>query len=612
LHYLCVHTPKPKINVDKPKVFARMPSSKISLVGLSIQTFRLLNQTQRVEIGKNFVFSVVLAALEVFSLTAVLPLFYFFLNNTDTGRQTKFDTFVKIIEPLTSSLSWPAMLTAIVLIFLIKNILSIWLAQYQSKFLNDLYINFSTLFYENFYRQSWTIFLQKNASEMFRKIKNTPYDFTHYVLQGYLFLITDVFICTLMIITMAWINIKILFVLLALSVPVFLIYYFLRKKVIKKIDQSFRELTPQANIFLAQGIDSFAEAKIYRKQYFFINHFIQTIRITSSQLSKLQSFANLPSRIIEVLGILCFASAVIYAKLFPIYTPEVLVALALLSVAMYRIVPSVNRILLCISQIQAYSYSISELQSETALQTDEAKPHQMLRFEKAIQFKNVSFQYGGNTSKPLIHQLSFTINKGDFILLEGASGAGKSTLVHIMAGLISDYSGEILVDDVLLSPACLSSWHQNIGLVPQAPVILQDTLIKNIAFGEDTLKSNKQLAEHALQLAGLDSFVRQLPLQLETPIGENGLTLSGGQRQRLNLARALYRNPNLLLLDEVTNQLDELNKSKILHSLKKLTEEGATIIFASHDPIVKRFATRILHVAETTIVERPVNSSVLA
>jgi ABC-type multidrug transport system fused ATPase/permease subunit len=193
----------------------------------------------------------------------------------------------------------------------------------------------------------------------------------------------------------------------------------------------------------------------------------------------------------------------------------------------------------------------------------------------------------------LLNDLSLTIKKNDFVILRGPSGAGKTTLIHLLAGLIEKYEGEVLIDGIVLSPENLRAWQAKIGMVSQAPVILQDTVLANITFGEDESSTDPDRVELAIRLAGIKEFIETLPLKLLTPIGENGLTLSGGQRQRLALARALYRNPEIVLLDEVTNQLDEENKLNILKNLRELTLTGKTIILASHDPVALDFATQV-------------------
>jgi ABC-type bacteriocin/lantibiotic exporter with double-glycine peptidase domain len=251
--------------------------------------------------------------------------------------------------------------------------------------------------------------------------------------------------------------------------------------------------------------------------------------------------------------------------------------------------------LISVSQIQTYSYSISELQQSLSEERGRsAIGDDPLSFERSVFLKNLSFQYLSNSKFNVLKNLNVEIYKGEFVLLQGPSGVGKTTLIHILAGLINEYQGELRIDDAILSKENLQSWQNKLGFVPQATVVLQGTLLENIGYGQTREEIDLAQVEHTIELSGLKEFIESLPEKLNTHVGENGLTLSGGQRQRLVLARALYRNPEVLLLDEVTNQLDEENKIKILTTLQDLARKGKTILFATHDSLAENYASRIL------------------
>lgn len=551
--------------------------------------FKTLSPGHRKRAVKNIIASILLAFLEVISLTAIIPL----LNELNGDGNKK--EFPAIGNSLPFELSWHYILLAIVLVFLIKNVFSHFVTQSQSKFVSDVYVTYSRQLYQHFYHQPWIAYTNENSAETIRKIKNTPFDFTNYVLQSFLLLITDGIVCSLMIAVMIWIDYRIIIFLVGLCIPVVLFYYLLRKNVITKIDKSFRELVPMANVILTQGIDSYAEARIYKKENFFIDQFIKINETTIRQLAKLKIFTGLPSKIFETFGILCFASIIYFSRTFPAYSYNLTVFIGLFSLALYRIVPAFNRILISVSQIQTYAYSIGELQESLHAERSRAEISECsVSFERNITLKNLSFRYDANSKFNLLKNLSVEIYKGEFVLLQGPSGVGKTTLIHIIAGLINEYHGEVKIDETVLTKENLSSWQDKLGFVPQATVVLQGTLLENISYGQTRDEIDLNQVTHAIQLSGLKEFVESLPDKWNTHVGENGLTLSGGQRQRLILARALYRNPEVLLLDEVTNQLDEENKIKILTTLQNLANKGTTILFATHDSLAENYASRIL------------------
>jgi ABC-type bacteriocin/lantibiotic exporter with double-glycine peptidase domain len=572
-----------------------------SFISLSVQALKLIPTAQRIRIIKNLISSVVLAGLEVLSLAVIFPLLQLLMSDSKSHPNS---LLLKTLNLSDGSLHWIVLLAIVVGLYLSKNFFAVWQMHKQARFLDKLYVTYAEKIYQGFFQQSWTEYTKKNSSESFRKIRNTAYEFTHNVLHSYLALLPEALICLLMIIVVIWIDLRILFVLALLILPIVILYFFFRKNVIHEIDKSFRELTPQANIILAQGIDSFAEARIYAKETYFIQHFIAISKITTHQLSRLKTFINLPSRIIETIGILCFSGIIIYGKFFPEAHQHLLIFLVMLSLVIYRIIPSINKILTNVSQIQAYAYVVSELEEILKENRSHANLHrQEIDFKEKIEIKSVFFQYDKEGTSFLLEDLSFKINKGDFIVLEGASGAGKTTVLHLLAGLIDDYAGQILIDNTPLTKDSLKSWQAKLGFVQQAPIILQDTILHNLAFGMDDVEVDMTRAHEVIQLTGLADLINSFSLRLNTAVGENGLTLSGGQRQRLALARALYRDPKVLLLDEVTNQLDEENKLCVLRNLQQLSKQGKTILLVSHDPLAKNFANRVFLLEDKHFIE---------
>jgi ABC-type bacteriocin/lantibiotic exporter with double-glycine peptidase domain len=567
-----------------------------SFIHLTFKTFRLLSGNQRTNAIKIVGLSFIQASLEVLSVATVIPLFYFLIDSTAAHMDS---SFLKTMIGVTSLFSGPTLLAIVVIAFLIKNILGLLFTFHQSQYIKEISVSFSEKLYQRFYQQRWTDYLRDNSAEIVRKIKTTPSDFANYVVQGHLQLITDLCVCLLTLIGMLWFDSRIILIMIALLIPVAGLYYLFRKKILSKINISFRKLTPVGNIVLTQGIDSFAETKIYQKENFFIKRFMDIRRITALHLANLTTVTSFPAKFFEVVAILSFAAIIIYSRFYNLERDHLIIWLGLLSIAMYRIIPPVNRILANVSQIQAYSYSVSELKEGFKLK-DEDEENEFIKtgtlpFTNSIQFKNITYQYTKGSKEFQLYNINLTLHKGDFVLLEGPSGSGKTTFIHLLGGLIKEYKGSILIDDEILSNSTCSAWQGKLGFVPQASIVLQDTVLNNIAFGEAESEIDIEAVQHALDMTGLTEFVNQLPLHLQTQVGENGLTLSGGQRQRLVLARALYRSPEILLLDEVTNQLDEDNKLKILNTLKELSCKGKTIVFASHDHTARGFANRILY-----------------
>lgn len=209
----------------------------------------------------------------------------------------------------------------------------------------------------------------------------------------------------------------------------------------------------------------------------------------------------------------------------------------------------------------------------------EEKPNPvfMQKFKDKIEFKNVGFSYEGNDGFDL-KNISFTINKGEKIAIVGASGAGKSTLFDLIPRFADVTEGEILIDGVDIRDFQINSLREHIGVVTQSSILFNDTILANITFGKDEVDMEK--VKHVARLANAEEFIENLPMKYNTNIGDSGTTLSGGQRQRLCIARALYNNPQILLMDEATSAMDTENEHKVAQAINNAMQDRTMVSIA--------------------------------
>ncbi len=206
-------------------------------------------------------------------------------------------------------------------------------------------------------------------------------------------------------------------------------------------------------------------------------------------------------------------------------------------------------------------------------------------FDRKLAFREVSYGYPDKAGDTAIHKVSFSLSKKDSVAIVGASGSGKSTLLDLVTGLLEPQSGEISLDGIPLSDVDMEDWRKRIGFVPQNCPLFHGTILNNLALGET--HPNEAKAKKALESAGAMSFIERLPLGIHSEIGEGGAFFSGGERQRLAIARALYRDPWLLILDEATSALDKENERKIIESIAALKGKLALIVVTHSQDVVK-------------------------
>ena len=246
-----------------------------------------------------------------------------------------------------------------------------------------------------------------------------------------------------------------------------------------------------------------------------------------------------------------------------------------------RIFSSYQQFKYLIPQVEIVNNSIFQAINEKKFNLDLDKKKE-INFKQSIELKDVTFNF--NKIK-ILNNINFKIFKNSFIGIQGESGAGKSTFLNILAGLLIPTSGKILIDGNEFNLST-RNWQNKIGYVSQDTHLVDDTIKANIAFGKDRNKIDEKLISSCLAKAGLNDYVNNLPNKLDTLVGENGVKISGGQAQRIGLARALFNNPEILILDEPTNSLDKDNEIKIIETLKKFKNQ-ITIIIVSHnaDPL---------------------------
>ena len=207
-------------------------------------------------------------------------------------------------------------------------------------------------------------------------------------------------------------------------------------------------------------------------------------------------------------------------------------------------------------------------------QSQQEKIVDNLNYEKVMDIKNLSFTYGHGI---VLNQVNINIKKGHSVGIVGPSGSGKSTLLDIITGLLKSQTGSFYLDDVKFDPFFSSSLHDILGYVPQSISLLDESIAYNITFEHepDYKRLNK-----VLRMSNLETFVNSLQYQENTIIGEGGIALSGGQRQRVGIARALYKEPKILIFDEATSALDSLSEKAFIDEISALRGYVTTVVVA--------------------------------
>ncbi len=313
--------------------------------------------------------------------------------------------------------------------------------------------------------------------------------------------------------------------------------------------------------------------------------YIDQYKKTDINLRKAESFnqfaTHAPKLFLETLGMSLLIGIAAYMHLHK-NNDASLVMLAVIALASQKMLPLLQQLYVSYSSLSGWSSSVTEIlrvlrEPDGYISSSE---NSKLSFKKCIQFKEVTYKHK-NSDRYIFEKMTLSVPQGKILGISGPSGVGKSTFLDLITGLLEPESGKVLIDETELNKFNVSLWQKNIAYVPQNIYLSDDSLMSNITFGlpETDLDYNK--LNRVVSLAQLDELIGQLPLGIHTQIGERGAFLSGGQRQRIGLARALYREADLMILDEATSALDVLTEKLVMDGIYKAYPR-TTMIIVSH------------------------------
>ncbi|MBR1850210.1 MAG: ABC transporter ATP-binding protein [Bacteroidales bacterium] len=361
---------------------------------------------------------------------------------------------------------------------------------------------------------------------------------------------------------------------------------------------------------LEESIDGFRAIKAFNREAEQTRHFGEINRQYSRTMVRVASRRELSGPLSEVLGTLGLVAILIVGGWFVISGRLQSSVFIFFVIIFARLIPPVQSIVKSYSSLQKGSASAARFfnildADETIIEAPDAVV--IDRFERAIEYRNVSFGYEGadGVAVPVLRNINLNIERGRTVAVVGPSGAGKTTLVDLLPRFYDCTEGEILVDGLPLRRANINSLRALMGIVTQSCILFNDTVANNIAFGQSCYSMDE--VRRAARIAGADEFISALPEGYQTVIGDRGITLSGGQRQRLSIARAVLRNPPILILDEATSALDSESEHAVHEALESLMRGRTSIVIAHRLSTIAK-ADEIVVLKNGEIVERGTHS----
>lgn len=376
------------------------------------------------------------------------------------------------------------------------------------------------------------------------------------------------------------------------------IYMFVKNK-LSRIGAEFTQANKERYQSCQEALAGIKDVIINNAKDGYIEQFEKSSRVFARHIATRETLGQVPLNIIETIG---YGSLIGVAVLLVVSGKDVshvLPVLGLYGFAAYRMLPAAQNIYRAISQLkfseQVLKVLIPEFELEKRNSETQLSAHvTTLNFEKSIRLENISFAYPNRLDKQILKDFSLEIKKNESLGIMGKSGSGKSTLMDLMLGLLNPQSGKIYVDDTELNDTNVDEWRNLVGYVPQFIYLADKSVAENIAFGTPKDRIDLEQVKKVAQLAQIDEFVMQnLKNGYEELIGERGVILSGGQRQRIGIARALYKNPQVLFMDEATSALDIDTEKAVNESIRGLNGKMSIIIIAHRKSAIQACDTII-------------------
>jgi ABC-type multidrug transport system fused ATPase/permease subunit len=354
------------------------------------------------------------------------------------------------------------------------------------------------------------------------------------------------------------------------------------------------------------------DVKVTHSTSEYLQKFNQASRLFSRHLATSDTLSQSPLYFVEATG---YTGLIVIALALLLKSNDiahVLPALGLYGFAAYRMLPAAQIMYRGFARLKFSTATLQSLTNDLALPSEHSVPFSLILTPKReIRLEQIRYAYPSAPNAPVLHDLSLTIDVNTSLGIIGKSGAGKSTIMDILLGLLLPQSGTLSVDGVPISSSNLIAWQRAIGYVPQHIYLADTSVAENIAFGVAREQIDMKSVERAAKAAQIHDFIiSELPQGYQTHIGDRGIRLSGGQRQRLGIARALYRDPPVLLMDEATSALDAQTEEAVNEAVRDLSG-NKTIVVIAHKETSLRYCQKVVDISER-LLSSPEDSKVPA
>ena len=532
-----------------------------------------------------------LLILELLSLGLLLPIikiFFtaekisilsedFFFNNLKFEKQISF------------------LLIFLIALYVIKNTINSILIYLKKKFLADIQINFTSRVFSYYLNQPYDFFLRNNKPQIIRNLGILAEYIG--VLENFINIFIEVFILILIMSIIYYNSINIgLFITFFSSLFVFVILKFFKKR-FTRYGEILNEYNEKVVNNYLDTLGSIKDIILQKKESFFIKEFARNISILANVNVKNGFLVELPRLIIEILLVIGISCLIFFLIRSNQDINDITITLTFTVALVVRAIPSITRI---IYQSGGLYFKVDIVKRVHILLANFSVVKGDYKINKIgyqkIKLKNINFSYTNDDENIVFKNLNYEIKKNECVGIVGSSGSGKSTLLDILCGMLAVKNGGVYLDEIKIEEKNVKSWQSQISYISQKNFLLNSTIAKNIAFAEDDEEINKEKLLEAIEFSQLNKLVSSKAEGVNFNIGEDGKNISGGQRQRIILARAIYREADVVLFDEATSALDTETEKEIFDTIKNNFYGKKTLLISSHRQELLYFCDKIIDI----------------
>jgi ABC-type multidrug transport system fused ATPase/permease subunit len=560
----------------------------------------LFNKKQKFKIIYIFLIVFFLSLMDLLSVGAVIPLLIN-ISNIENSSNLLINFFADISFFSNQEDKILNSLIIILLVFLFKSILGITLNFYKNNFLKDFYVETSHNLMKNYLNIDYFDFIKKNSSHMVNVLNKEVELLVNTVLNPAIILVLELVTILFLLLLIIYLE-PIFFIILIffVSLIILLFYYFFGKR-LKTLGLNRKTLQVSVQKNVLESLHGIKDIKLSNNESNFILRYFEGILKIGKITALYNTILESPKYLIELFAIILFCLITYFLVEFKNQS-ELILMLGIFGVITIKLLPSINRFSISAQSLRYYYPVVETIANDLNLKiNNEIKKKKIIEkidFNK-LYMQNVSFSYEEDIQ--IFKHLNFEINKNDYIGIYGKSGEGKSTLIDIFVGLLKIQEGQIYVNGSNIYEN-LNNWQELIGYVPQFSYLTDESIAENIAFGVKKEDINFSRVKDAIKFSGLINYVDSLPYGIKTKVGDRGVNLSGGQKQRMGIARSLYQDRQILILDEPTSSLDSTTEKEFMDVVNSLKNKK-TIILISHNFNLFKNCNKIFEVKDKQLLK---------